>query len=934
MNNLFDYGNTPVYDPFQYNNDYEVGKLLIEITRVKSQGRRLGIYYREFIGTDLRIKQQFILRLARVLSGAFNTSEIHLAWMTFQNNATLDDLYQRSLSIITEIWFNSEDIEQPESLAKLLSISNRDNNNIDNFLNNDFLPILFRINNQKMLILVFDFQTDSNESFQSNLRDFQKSLSCYVKEKNIFFFILGNEIKRSNQIQIHEPNPSELKSSIPITHFNFIKSSDNISKHETENIIKENICWLKPLSIISHPADNEMIEFISSYFENLDDQLKVLGQKRIVNFLKDSGISLNGEFSSILREISKQTIIKDEHLLSLGLSGTGLDNKERLKALINRFDITKSHWKVLSSYFQAHGSTALALGITGQEKLCDWHIDSVIEAIKDDEFIKNILQVRSMMDYTGQILLVTQEVVSENNKKHFIKLLEGVADRYSSFLRNKPNCSPNILLEASRYQYKVGHIYDRLFNKMRYYVQNRERNTSYESAAAVLEIPLIENQYYESIIYRKGTALSKINKGLAFKHYVEYANIIFNHVSRQKDQFIQSTRINQHSAEELATYAIKTNIESNPQILEKKLGRIIKKLLQRTGAKLTTKEYYSAVSHARPSKICNVTILEKNNNVKISIYTSKADLHTALIISENIFSETFIVPTINIVSISNKVPFKANLKDDYHIIIGAPDTSDGIGEIVVDYDPMLDRTYHLRMDRDFCEPVIIENVAPQTLILCASGINGIINAWSIEYNKFIQKLKSKNNMETFLIGTILAALLKRIGSRSIDLLFDKVLKKNSQKEKSSEETLVERINSEGGNIPKSEIKEILKELDPPERNEIISTIQQEQESIMIIVNSILEKLDIDNSVEEIRFFSETFWGFSRDIEKSNLTIQQRTELHEFIKGFNNRYDSLKKIETKFRTQGILNEEDIAQERVTLFHQALNFKDFLKTVLIK
>lgn len=930
MHNLFEYGFVPVYDSFQYNNDYRIGQLLNDITRLKAQGKRIGLYYQEFVGKNLRIKQQFVLRFSRILAGAFETEEVHLAYLTFQRNATLEDLHQKTISVVTEIWLSSEREDQSGILSKLLSVRSGERNNIQQFLINNFLPILYRINSSKILIFVFDLQTETNNYFQQYLFELKELLSNYISEKNILFFLLCSENPNLSQINVQAPNQKELLNSSEAFR-NKISHDFKISK-DAEAAIRENISWLKPLSILAHPADEKMIEFISSYFDSLGEQLKILGEKNIISFLKNSGIAINKPFLDILTTISNQTAIKDEHLIVLGLSGSGLDNKTRLVSLINSFKTTSSHWGVLSSYFQAHGTTALGLGVAGQEKLCNWHIDSVVEALKESEFLRNPFQVRCMMDYTGQILLSAQKQISEANKKHFIKLLEGVADRYSSFLRNQPIVSPEILLEASRYQYKVGHIFDRLFNPLRSFIQNEQRNTSYENAAAILKLPPVESNHFATIAYRKGTAISKLNKQLAFDHYVKCANEIFDYAEKQDDVTFRSYQHTYLSAEELATYAIKTGVEVDFKTLNAKLGNIIKRMLQKTGASISSEDYFGAVINGSPNKFQTINSSEINGGQRIRIYLNRSDLHTALRISEDIFSETFVSPSVHLISINQNIPFEVNEHDDYQIIIGAPDTSDGIGEIVVKYDQMLEQTYHLRMHTDFSEPVLLNNISPKTLILCASGINGILKAWSLCSEKFITEIKNSYTlMEPFLIANLLAPMLKQIGKRATDLLFDKVFKKDKKTINAAIEEFSDKLKEKDSALRKNEVKLIFENLEPSERNTIINTVQQDK-SVVIIIESILEKLDIKTSPEDLIFFSEVLWGFAKEIQNSNLTIQQSLELNNFIQGYNIRFDNIVETVTKYRTRGILDKEKLADERSLLYHQTINFKTFLNSLI--
>ncbi len=931
MGNLFEYGHVPTYDAFQYNNDVEVGSLLSEITRIVLQKQRLGVYYKEFSGKNLKIKQQFILRLSRVLSGVFSENEVHLSWMMIQGDAVIEDFYKSTIANVSEIWFNDEKTNEPEVVSKLLSIYNLNDKDIDAYIVEDLLPIFARIESEKIIVLVYDLQTFNNDVFQEKIHTLSKRISQYLKERNIIFFVLGNTTLKSSQIKISEPDKKTLKKWESIIPNNF-SSPNTLSSDKIESLIFENIGWLKPLSLISHPASKEMVDFIRSYYDQLDDRLKVLGQYQIISFLENSNIALNSKYINLIRDISYSTKIRDEHLVALGLSGTGLSSKSNLENLIERFGESKEQWKVINSYFQAHGSTALALGIKKESKLCDWHIESVNEVINEEGFIKNPMQIRAMMDYTGQILLSTQNTLSLKNKQHFIGLLERVADRYTSYLRSRSDINPEMQLEASRYQYKVGHVYDRLFNKDRYDVKNRERTISYQSAANSLDIPDINSPLFETIIYRKGTSLSKVNKRLGFELYEKYANELY-----QKQLNIESNNIFKKantwllSSEELMSYAICTNYLTNREQLKKSFSKIINNLITRTGCRFNEEQYINTILSPQIPTFRNVLLNKDNVPFDVSIYVGLSDIHTALIISENIFSETLISPKINLISNKNGLVFNKNKDDKFQIIIGAPDTPDGVGETVITYDNVLERTYHLKMAYDFSEPVIINKFNCQALVLCASGINGIINAWSKVQSKFVNNIKQSIKMESFIITPLLMALLKRIGSKSIDLLFDKIVQKKTNKESTAKEILVEKITKQEKQINRTELLEILKELEPIDRNNIINAIQEEKKSIEMVIDGIVNRLDIDEGIEDLLIYTKSLYEFSKDIENMEITANKRDILQSYIKGFHLRYDRVKNIEKNFLTLGELNKKSIAKEKVLLNSQIINFKKFVATL---
>jgi hypothetical protein len=917
--NLFEYGHVPIYDPYQYNNDYQVGKLLNRVTRLKSQGRRLGLVYHEFTGRLLKIKQQFILRLSRILSGVFNQEEVHLAWITLKEGSHIVDFHQQLSSTVFDIWLSNEDTKEHKHLSELLSVNSTSESSLK-YINNDFLPVLSRIEHSKTLLFAFDLQLDNDDEFYEYIAEFQNHLSKYVLERNIFFFVLRKNTSDSARlIYLDSPKTQDQR---------FFQSKKNHKKDSVHRGIEKNITWLKPLSMLSHPANNEMIEFIASHYDSLDANLRELNKINVIEFLKDSGVSINNSFDKIINSTKNIVDLKHEHLMLMGLSGTGLDNKYRLAEFAKIHTSNKSNWDSLDSYFQSHGSTALGYGIINEKQLCEWHIDSILEASEEDGFMKNPMQVRSMMDYTGQILLSSQRELSDSNKKHFIKLLESVSDRYSLYIRNQPELNSGILLEASRYHYKVGHVYDRLFNKKRYHVIDNNRIKSYESAAAVLVMPSVEDKLYASIAYRKGTSLNKVNKVIAHKHYVTTSNALYNLIKQRESGGFGSISHSYQAAEELAIYAIKSGIEKNKNALDRKVGNIVDNLLYRTGAQISKHEFYSLVMNASTLGFRNIQMHISDPSNEIDIFCNKSDFHNALIISNDIFSETYQVPTIRIVNESLGASY-VHTETSFKILIGAPDTSDGIGEIVVGLDSILDQTYHIRMNIDFGEPVFIDKDGQKTLILSGSGINGILKAWSKSYLKFKNYLYQKETlMEELIIGKLLLAMLKRMGHKITDLLFKKAATKLSKKEETSIDELIEKINSSEGHINKGEVKVILEDLPPFSKNRILSSFQEEKKSIGIILDGIIHDLDIDIEAEQLLYYAKTLWLFVNDVDKSKLTINQSKTLNEYIKGFNLRYDEVDNVIQKYNTQGSLDKEKLANERSLLHHQVNSFKKFL------
>ena len=186
-------------------------------------------------------------------------------------------------------------------------------------------------------------------------------------------------------------------------------------------------------------------------------------------------------------------------------------------------------------------------------------------------------------------------------------------------------------------------------------------------------------------------------------------------------------------------------------------------------------------------------------------------------------------------------------------------------------------------------------------------------------------------MESFIITPLLMALLKRIGSKSIDLLFDKIVQKKTNKESTAKEILVEKITKQEKQINRTELLEILKELEPIDRNNIINAIQEEKKSIEMVIDGIVNRLDIDEGIEDLLIYTKSLYEFSKDIENMEITANKRDILQSYIKGFHLRYDRVKNIEKNFLTLGELNKKSIAKEKVLLNSQIINFKKFVATL---
>ncbi len=856
------YGDDPVYDEYHYNNEENLGFVL---KQCHSQSR--VCFCTDIFSESQRIAEQFVHRCAKLIC-AIRETEVKVVWISVQHNTSEIFLLARLHAELAKIWLDSSHVEKDSLVSKLLTL--RDSNSLGtySYFKERISPLLSQLHNQFIVFYFSSSDRQSTHSFSSHLIEY---LLGTPSTNDILILNSYFKGKERPSIKLKSPNKVDVQNHPLLRDASSQKSE---KKYFIDSLSSKELLSLKPLAMLSHPANPIIIDFISQYYEGLPESLKGLNRVDLIHYLSNSSISLTSELSAPLDQINLKTN-KGLIYSSIGASALSIDSQTELSRIYKTSPEVKFEADTKLAIV-SHLSTALAAASCANSKTLQWQINALREHISEQDLIsiKNQEQVELILRYAGQLLLVTKI----SDKHYILKIMEELSERYANFLLHLNNQDSKVRMKASRVMYRVGHIYDRVKNPDRKLYENKFREKIYSMSAEILS-PEYDSQctmQYAEIIYRRGTALvhagepekaAQLYKKYAVKFHDIYCNETKNNVFNTQSVL---------ASDEFTFYAI--SCLKLPK-LDPLLKKMLRSIIERSGADITAELLFNLVNIDRPYSL-NIPDISKTRKPECLINVVGSDLHTALLVAEDLFRNKSVVSKIKIWNAG--VPKRLNDSRDFELVIniGAPDTPGGLGNLIATEFPLLDETYHLRMEETFSEPVLTTNKdGVIVLVLCGSGLNSIMNGWSQICVDVFGRLSCKKRfmLEELILKSFLGSVFSKISGKLIDVVAEKAssrILENTDIEKtdiSGEKSigqgikaLIESTKEDKITLDQLETSLSLNELKPIIRTRVLKIF--EHQSVGQIMNDSLEYvLSINANSRDVLSCADIFVTVSRSI---------------------------------------------------------------------
>ena len=737
MNLVNSYGDVPDVQYYEFGSDKILGDLLAKFVIANRISESVNV-----VGLNYKNSQHLVLRVVHILSQAWG-SKIELIWITFQSEFHLDQCLSRLRSLLSEAWLKTEGLAASGITSQLIGLGCNRMTNLNEFIHKDIGPILARIHSNNIVIVVELHAPSNSERVNNNIVKMCYELLKVRVSSSIAVFVLTRfQIGLGSTLRVADVKPDTPPSKeVKLSKVGKANANAQVKRADMQELLIRYGAKLRPLALLSHPANKHIVSFVTQYFDDLPYALTSLEKIDLLTYLQGSALAISPEVISRLQHDNQGTNSKAEvALAAMGAVTLGFNAPQELVRMLRIFDSTEADCtSVVSS--QSHLSAALAGSLTSEAATVHWHLGALRSHLDSPELVnlKNHEQIDILLLYAGQILLNVQP----SHSKILIETIRQISERYANFVFIQEEGTSQAKLKASRIIYRVGHIYDRLFFPTRTHERRPERRKFYNLSARYLETSDFDTIAEKAtILYRKGTAMSHAGEtDKAIQLYFDAAVEMYDNYKKQRSQ--SSSRQAALFSFEFAFYCISQTTDRFPA--SHRLNEILEDVVISSGLDWSVEKLFETIQFGSTESITPFSFL--NSRPHVTVFTVNGDLHTALLIAKDVFNYFGCNVEIRTVTNGKDASTIHDLTSRTKIVIGAPDTPRGMGAEIVKIDPLLEQIYYQKMHEDFSYPVLKRDDNVLTLILCASGINGIMNAWSEIHDEFMNSIHTYEDQQ-------------------------------------------------------------------------------------------------------------------------------------------------------------------------------------------
>lgn len=716
---------TPHYDKVYFNFEEEVSELISNLNT--NNGKVYNIYPK-----DYDIAQKIATHSLKILPKIKN-SDIYTFWFNFHDNDYIS-FGQQLKEFLIKIWRNNQ-FNHSRAEENILSILLPEDNLVE-FSKINFSALFSKLYD-KQFIIVIDILSKDLNSVENNKLEEIFNLIEYIqmlKETlNIDTIVLNNNsIYNAENIQL-DINNQNIKPYLEM--LKQVNSYERICTDKTNNSDLNRLTHIiNPIIMLNQTVSSEIINYVANTENNIESEITNLIKNNLVqqNF-NHNGYNLTKESIKNFKKnnVNELDVItaNGSKILSFQSPFQLLDNDFSLKTLKNAHRENFMIIDVLSSLL-----TSKVKHNNLEKELYDMSFSLSTEVVNILN-TSNEYHTKILMTYFSQLFLKDYKL-----EYKYFKLLENLTYGLSNFTENIYPNDNSKKYNVSRWITNLGYIYD----EMKYSKIDREK-IYYNAAQRISKIGEFTNETIE--------LKTKYTLGWQFKDS--------NQIKKSIDVFLETAK--------KFFYKFKNDEFGKPIYLVHEmywLGYIISEK-ENIKSKFFDEKILQDILYEHPIFYSPADInefldnkykhIKFYNNQTYNIFFCSYDLYTAIVVSYQIILKKC---NIKLILVNKKEDIKLG---KHNIILGAPDSPDGIGDYLKDNDKDLTSLYQIRLFENFHE--VSENNNFTVLMGC--GIGSMFNG----LNSLLETIKEGENDMDF---GLLLPLIQQAGNKLWEVTLDTI----------------------------------------------------------------------------------------------------------------------------------------------------------------
>ena len=283
----------------------------------------------------------------------------------------------------------------------------------------------------------------------------------------------------------------------------------------------------------------------------------------------------------------------------------------------------------------------------------------------------------------------------------------------------------------------------------------------------------------------------------------------------------------------------------------------LSRILQRYGGAQSTDELVKFLDGTLPDVLKFRFSHQADGKQSIMIHFGKYDWLSALYIANRVAFLLGYFPVLRLIRADVSLHESLSVEVKGHVVVGAPDSPGEIGAFVAGLDADISGLYQARLDKDFSMPIPIKKLISPGVVLMASGLGEIAEAWDKacadqERFPFLKKDKEHVLMPIDITTTVLVHVLKSVSgkvAKGLTSELGRLIKERLKQSPRSADSLSATLSRLGSTLGRTSddaslnIHDVIEDLETPVRRELLElsdasgVLQIEQARIEALIES-------------------------------------------------------------------------------------------------
>lgn len=397
------------------------------------------------------------------------------------------------------------------------------------------------------------------------------------------------------------------------------------------------------------------------------------------------------------------------------------------------------------------------------EKSSDAHaVAAIREAISWEPTFREVNEVhhRILINYLSQLLLRPRYELGYT----FFELLENLSFSFSTFLVETYKEDASKLFQASRVLTSLGYVHDKI-NDLRRATSsppNTRRKVFIRAAQILQSLESTDRNHFAKVQYALGWQL--LDAGEPDEAVAVFSNAA--HHLFPSGNVTESGLL--HTAYMLAflAHALSRGKTSSPRVTA-----ILQHFVARYGIVRSVAELESLLF----GDLNTLDVGKKffNQNAQVNIYSCRFDTFLSIMIASTLLFSWNIPCRLIVVHRKSDIDHFLAGEVSEHLILGAPDTPEGVGEWISSYNPNSQDLYQLKLHESFHSVETFQAGNQRITISGGCGVGDLAKAWN-SASSLVRMSSERKSMYEMIVGSVLIPILKTAGDKVSSLLIEKL----------------------------------------------------------------------------------------------------------------------------------------------------------------